>query len=175
MKLEDGETAAPRTRKPRARKPKRSKAASAAAAVDGESAEQPAEGDAETPAPATRERKPRAPRRRGPPTGEPSKTLGKLQYSPPLFPSLVMSILTHLVLHYVQSSSETFRSQSRMNLSPLLSKDAKSRLLPSSLASSDKPQVEAKVSLSSISNPRRINRRRSTSTRVKNLREGLSV
>ncbi|GAA5831743.1 hypothetical protein JCM5353_006620 [Sporobolomyces roseus] len=84
VKLEDGETAAPRTRKPRARKPKRSKAASAAAAVDGESAEQPAEGDAETPAPATRERKPRAPRRRGPPTGEPSKTLvfvGNLPFS----------------------------------------------------------------------------------------------
>ncbi|GAA5874614.1 hypothetical protein JCM16303_002924 [Sporobolomyces ruberrimus] len=81
--LEDGAAAAPRTRKPRARKPKRSKSANAdAAPVDGESAPQATEGDGA--APAARERKPRAPRRRGPPTGEPSKTLifvGNLPFS----------------------------------------------------------------------------------------------
>ncbi|GAA6011953.1 hypothetical protein JCM11491_000115 [Sporobolomyces phaffii] len=84
VKLEDGDASGARTRKPRARKPKRAKGAAPAdgAAEGGEAA--PQSTDAETTAAATRERKPRAPRRRGPPTGEPSKTLifvGNLPFS----------------------------------------------------------------------------------------------
>jgi hypothetical protein len=88
VKLEDGSAGAstPRTRKPRARKPKKSKAAAApaTAGVDGESSapQQTTEGEATTTPAATRERKPRAPRRRGPPTGEPSKTLSGFPFFP---------------------------------------------------------------------------------------------
>ncbi|GAA5948070.1 hypothetical protein JCM3765_007094 [Sporobolomyces pararoseus] len=97
VKLEDGTNAAassaPRTRKPRARKPKRKAAAANASVEGGESSPAQQQGqstDAETTTsaaaatPATRERKPRAPRRRGPPSGEPSKTLifvGNLPFS----------------------------------------------------------------------------------------------
>ncbi|GAA5893620.1 RNA recognition motif domain-containing protein [Sporobolomyces salmoneus] len=87
VKLEDGAAPAPKARKPRARKPKRSNKA-AASTERGEPAPQTTTTDGESaPAPAaaaTRERKPRAPRRRGPPSGEPSKTLifvGNLPFS----------------------------------------------------------------------------------------------
>ncbi|GAA6064472.1 hypothetical protein JCM10212_001821 [Sporobolomyces blumeae] len=80
VSLEDGASAAPRARKPRARKPKRKAAlAPAVPAVDGDAAAPPQEANGDAAA-----RKPRAPRRRGPPAGEPSKTLifvGNLPFS----------------------------------------------------------------------------------------------
>ncbi|GAA5987799.1 hypothetical protein JCM11641_004933 [Rhodosporidiobolus odoratus] len=78
-------TAAPRSRKPRARKVRKGKAAAPASgdALNGEPGAPPAVGEPVAPS-QPKPRQPRQPRRRGPPTGEESKTLlfvGNLSFS----------------------------------------------------------------------------------------------